>query len=150
MLNSALVGGELSASRLAALPPGKKSSVHIGYEAGWPQNRSGRFGQEKILDVHIVTRQVISGFFGLRIALLDNHQAGLQILITLQKVTGTITHKIFSTSIHRCSLYEFGEQVCTQSALGLGFYYSVGLSGMSLLSRVLCYDRQSFGQSLLE
>jgi hypothetical protein len=46
------------------------------------------------------------------IDLLD--QAGLQILITLQKVTGTITHKVFNTSTPRCSLYEFGEQVCTR------------------------------------
>jgi hypothetical protein len=69
------------------------------------------------------------------IDLLDNHQADLQILITLQKVTGTITHKVFNTSTLSCSLCEFCEQVCTQSllfcrVLGLGFYCPVGLSGV--------------------
>jgi hypothetical protein len=73
-----------------------------------------------------------------RIDLLDNHQADLQILITLQNVTGTITHQVFNTSTLRCSLYEFGEQVCTQSllfclVLGLGFNSSVGYSSISLL-----------------
>jgi hypothetical protein len=43
-------------------------------------------------------------------------------------VVGTITHKVCNTSTLRFSLYEFGEQVCTQSplfclGLGLGFYY---------------------------
>jgi hypothetical protein len=52
------------------------------------------------------------------IDLLDNHQADLQILITLQKVTGIITHKVFNTSTLRCSLYEFGEQACTQFSSG--------------------------------
>jgi hypothetical protein len=66
---------------------------------------------------------------------LDNHQADLQILITLRNVTGTITHKVFNTSTFRCSLYEFGEQVCTQSllfclVLGLSFSYSIGLSSV--------------------
>jgi hypothetical protein len=67
--------------------------------------------------------------------LLDNHQADLQILITLRKVTGTITHKVFNTSTLRCCLYEFGEQVCTQSllfclVLRLDFY-SVGLCSIT-------------------
>jgi hypothetical protein len=53
---------------------------------------------------------------------------GSTILITLQKVTGTVTHKVYNTSILRCSLYEFSEQVCL--VLGLGFCYSVGLSSI--------------------
>jgi hypothetical protein len=48
--------------------------------------------------------------------------------MTLQKVPETITHKVFDTSTLRRSLYEFGEQVCL--VLGLGFYYSVGLSSV--------------------
>jgi hypothetical protein len=40
------------------------------------------------------------------IDLLDNHQADIQILTTLQKVTGTITQKVFNASTLRCSLYE--------------------------------------------
>jgi hypothetical protein len=57
---------------------------------------------------------------------------------TLRKVTGTITRKVFNTSTLRCSLYEFGEQVCTQSplfclVLGLGFCYSIALSSVYLL-----------------
>jgi hypothetical protein len=71
------------------------------------------------------------------IDLLDNRQADLQIHITLQEVTGTVTHKICNTSTLRCALYEFGEQVSTQSplfclVLWLGFYYSVGLSSLRL------------------
>jgi hypothetical protein len=81
------------------------------------------------------------------IDLLDNHQADLQTLITLQKVTGTITHKIFNTSTLRCSLYEFGE-VCTQSLLfclvfRLGFYYSVGLSSIVNPESYVMTDGQS-------
>jgi hypothetical protein len=77
------------------------------------------------------------------IDLLDNHQTDLQILITFQKITGTITHKVFNTSTLRCSLYEFGKQVCTQSplfclVLGWGFYYSVGPSSISISFLVVC------------
>jgi hypothetical protein len=59
------------------------------------------------------------------------------------KVAGTITHKVFNTSTLRCSLYEFGEPVCTRSPLGLGFYYAVGLSSIQsllfcILSLSLC------------
>jgi hypothetical protein len=32
-----------------ALPPGKKPSIPIGWEAEWPQNRSGRYEEEKNL-----------------------------------------------------------------------------------------------------
>jgi hypothetical protein len=76
------------------------------------------------------------------IDLLGNHQADLHILITLQNVAGKITHKVFNTSTRRCSLYEFGEQVCTQSplfclVLGLGFCYSVGLSSQVKVKVIL-------------
>jgi hypothetical protein len=70
------------------------------------------------------------------INVLDNHQAGLQILIILQTIAGTITHKVFNTSTLRCCLYEFGEQACTQPPLsclvvGLGFCYSAGHCSVS-------------------
>jgi hypothetical protein len=34
----------------AALLPGKKPSVPIGWEARWPQSRSGRCGEDKNLE----------------------------------------------------------------------------------------------------
>jgi hypothetical protein len=78
-----------------------------------------------------------------RIDLFDNYQADLQILITLQNFTGTITHKVFNTSTLRCSLYESGEQVCTQTPLR---------TGLLLLGRTLQYlissSLFSFGSSL--
>jgi hypothetical protein len=46
-LTSALVGGEWPASRPGRFTPGKEPPVHIGYEAGASQNRSGRRGNEK-------------------------------------------------------------------------------------------------------
>jgi hypothetical protein len=60
----------------------------------------------------------------------------LEILVTLQNVTGTMIHKVYNTSTLRCSLYELDEQACTQSplfslVLGLGFYFSVGFSSIS-------------------
>jgi hypothetical protein len=46
-LTSAQDGGEWSALRPAALPPGKEPPVPIGEEAGWAP---GRRGEEKILE----------------------------------------------------------------------------------------------------
>jgi hypothetical protein len=51
LMTTALVGGasgQLHAA--AALPPGKEAPVPIGYEVGGSQGRSGRRGEEKILD----------------------------------------------------------------------------------------------------
>jgi hypothetical protein len=42
------VSGELYAP--ASLPPGKEAAVPIGWGQGGPQSRSGRRGEEKILD----------------------------------------------------------------------------------------------------
>jgi hypothetical protein len=81
----------------------------------------------------LVTRQEFNGFSDWWIDLLDNHQVDLQVLTTLQKVTGTITHKVFNTSTLRCSLYESGEQVRTQSLL------SCSRTGLLLLGRTLQY-----------
>jgi hypothetical protein len=32
-----------------AIAPGKESPIPIGYETGWPQSRSGRYGAENIM-----------------------------------------------------------------------------------------------------
>jgi hypothetical protein len=42
------VSGQLDAP--AALPPGKEPTVPFGQEAGWLENRSGRYGEEKHLN----------------------------------------------------------------------------------------------------
>jgi hypothetical protein len=84
-----------------------------------------------ILSHILITQQVINGFSGLMIRFIGQSPDGST--DTLQKVTGTITHEVFNNSTLRCSLYESGEQVCTQSplfCLVLGFYYSVGLSSI--------------------
>jgi hypothetical protein len=50
ILTSALAGGEWSASRPCRFTPGERAPVRIGQEAVWAQSRSGRRGEEKILN----------------------------------------------------------------------------------------------------
>jgi hypothetical protein len=47
-LNSALAGGEQSASRLGRFIPGKNLLVPIGLELGWHQTRSRRYEYRKL------------------------------------------------------------------------------------------------------
>jgi hypothetical protein len=49
-LTSALVGAECQLHALAALPPGKKPQYPLDRRLGGPQRKSGRPGEEKILD----------------------------------------------------------------------------------------------------
>jgi hypothetical protein len=50
ILTSALAGGEWSASRPGRFTPGESPRYPLNRRLGEPQNRSGRFGEEKILD----------------------------------------------------------------------------------------------------
>jgi hypothetical protein len=51
-LTSALVGGEWSTSRTQPLyPRGKNPRYPLDRRLGWPQSRSGRFGEEKFLNL---------------------------------------------------------------------------------------------------
>jgi hypothetical protein len=79
----------------------------------------------------LVPRQAINGFFVLMNRFIGQSPGGSTNTHNTEEVTGTVTRKVFNTSTLRYSLYDFGEQVCTQSPLGLGFYYSVGLSRLS-------------------
>jgi hypothetical protein len=49
-LTSALVGGEWSSSRPAALPPGRSPRYPFYRRFGGPQSRSGRYGEVKMFD----------------------------------------------------------------------------------------------------
>jgi hypothetical protein len=59
-LTSALAGGEWSASRPESFTPGKEPLVPLDRRLGEPQTRSGRFGEEKILDPRTPNPQSLS------------------------------------------------------------------------------------------
>jgi hypothetical protein len=64
-----------------------------------PHNRHTRQHICIVLSRILVTLPIINWFSIRWIYLLDVHQSQIQIIITLQKITGTITHKVESSTL---------------------------------------------------
>jgi hypothetical protein len=56
-LTSALAGGEWTASRTGLFTPGEKPRYPLARRLGGPQSRSGRRGEEKILEKFFTFRE---------------------------------------------------------------------------------------------
>jgi hypothetical protein len=89
----------------------------------------------------VVTRQVINGFPGLNNQFIGQSPGGSTNTYNTSKGYWNNNTQSLQHSTLRCFLYEFGEQVYTQSplfclVLGLGFYHSVGLSSVYHFSSV--------------